>query len=105
VVNKTVYLTATNLVGTNFKPGYYIFGADGKMVVKNGPDADGYFYVNGVKQIAYQFIEFNGDYYYVGDYHKYAVNKRIYLTASELISTGLTPGYYNFGADGKMILN
>ena len=103
-VNKTIYMTAEFLEGTEFLPGYFDFGADGKMVLKNGAAEDGYFYLNGVKQKAYQLIEFEGAYYFVNDFHKYAVNKTIYMTAAFLEGTGLQPGYFDFGADGKMIL-
>ena len=103
-VNKRVYLTAEFLEGTTFKAGYYDFGADGKMVIKHGPMDDGFFYINGVKQLAYQFIEFGGDYYYIGDYHKYAVNKRVYLTDADVEGTPFQRGYHQFGADGKMII-
>ncbi len=104
VANKTVYLTAAVLEGTNFQPGYYNFGADGKMILKNGADADGYFYLDGVKQLAYQLIKYEGSYYFINDAHKYAANKTVYLTAAILEGTNFQPGYYNFGADGKMIL-
>ena len=102
--NKTVYLTERFLEGTDFKPGYYEFGADGKMVLNHGANADGYFYINGVKQYAYQLIEFEGDYYFINDGHKYAANKTIYLSNRFLEGTNFKPGYYEFDADGKMIL-
>ena len=104
-VNKRIYLTAQVLEGSGLQPGYYEFGADGKMILKNGAMDDGFFYINGVKQLAYQLIKFEGDYYFINDYHKYAVNKRIYLTAQIMEGTGLKAGYYEFGADGKMIIN
>ena len=75
------------------------------MVVKNGPNEDGYFYLDGVKQRAYQIVEFEGDYYYIGDYNKYLVNQRVFITESMLEGTTFTAGYYTFGPDGKMILN
>ena len=105
VINKRIYLTSADVEGTPFKAGYFDFGADGKMIVLNGPNADGYFYLNGVKQLAYQLIEFEGDFYYITDYNKYAVNKRIYLVAADVEGTNLARGYYNFGADGKLIRN
>ena len=74
------------------------------MILKNGAMDDGFFYINGVKQLAYQLIEFNGDYYFINDGHKYAVNKKIYLTAQFLEGTDFKPGYFEFGADGKMII-
>ena len=74
------------------------------MVLNNGANADGYFYINGVKQYAYQLIEFEGDYYFINDGHKYAANKTIYLSNRFLEGTNFKPGYYEFDADGKMIL-
>ena len=103
-VNKTVYLAKDVLTGTDFQPGYFTFGEDGKMVIKNGPDADGYFYLNGVKQLAYQLIEFEGSYYYISNYHKYTVNKTVYLARNMLTGTDFQPGYFTFGKDGKMVI-
>ena len=104
VTDKRVYLAQDILAGTDFMPGYYEFGADGKMVIKNGAEADGYFYLNGVKQKAYQLIEFEGGYYYIAEYHKYVTDKRVYLTQDILAGTDFMPGYYEFGADGKMVI-
>ena len=74
------------------------------MIIKNGPEADGYFYVSGVKQMAYQLIEFEGAYYFISDYNKYVVNKRMHVSAARLEGTGLKAGYYEFDATGKMII-
>ena len=104
LVNKRVYLSAGFLEGTTFKAGYYEFDADGKLIIKNGPQADGFFYIDGVKQLAYQLIKFEGDYYFIDDGNKYLINKRVYLSATFLEGTDLKAGYYNFGADGKMII-
>ena len=74
------------------------------MVLKNGPDADGCFYIDGVKQLCYQLIKFEGDYYYISNYHKYAVNKNMVRLKEEMVAgTDLEPWYYSFGPDGKMI--
>ena len=107
-----MYLSSKHLDGTGLAAGYYEFGADGKMIVPeeeepevlNGPQADGTLYINGVKQLAYQLVEYEGDYYFISDYHKYAVNKRMYLSSKHLEKTGLAAGYYEFGTDGKMII-
>ena len=96
--------------GDPILPGYYDFDADGKMVSLNGPVGD-YFYVNGVRQRAYQLVEFNGDYYFINDGHKIAKNTKLYLSSKyvegKTFADGslLSPGYYFFDADGKMILN
>ncbi len=105
ITNKTQYLSSARLEGTGFSAGYYEFGADGKMIIKNGANADGFFYVNGTKAKAYQLIQdANGDFYFIGDYHKYITNKTQYLSSARLEGTGLQAGYYEFGADGKMII-
>ena len=98
------YLNASMVEGTDFAAGYYDFDADGRMIFKNGPDADGYFYLNNEKQKAYKLIDFEGDYYFVAEYNKYAKNQRRYLNASMVEGTDFAVGYYNFDADGKMIL-
>ena len=68
-----MYKDAKMWVGENdygFEPGYYDFGADGKMIVpapKNGfveENGTYYWYVDGVKTYA-GLIEIDGDYYYV----------------------------------------
>ncbi len=72
---------------------------------------DDYFYKDGVKQKAYQLVEFDGDFYFINDYNKIAKNKRIYL--SERFVNGFTfedgtplkVGYYEFDENGKMIIN
>ena len=43
--------------------------------------------------------------YFINDGHKYAKNKRIYLSARFIGDEPLTPGYYYFGADGKMVVD
>ena len=61
-----LYMTAQVLEGTGLNPGYYEFGADGKMdvSVKNGV-IDGFLYINDVKQTAYTLVEFEGAYYFI----------------------------------------
>ena len=99
-----VYLNEKTLEGTPFKPGNFMFDEDGKMIVKNGPDTDGFFYLNGVKQYAYQLIEFEGAYYYVSDYHRYVKGQRVYLNEKTLEGTPFKPGNFMFDEDGKMIV-
>lgn len=105
--NVTLYLNKalegkTFSDGTPMQKGYYEFDSEGKMILKNGP-IDGFFYKNGVKQLAYQLVEFEGNYYYISDGHKLAMNTRLYLNKA-LEGTGLKAGYYEFDAEGKMIL-
>ena len=101
--NKRLYMSAKFVEGTDLKVGYYEFDADGKMILKNGPDGD-YFYINGVRQNAYQLIEFEGNYYFINDSHKLAKNKRLYMSQRFVEGTDLKVGYYEFDADGKMII-
>ena len=106
LINRRVYLSEQFVEGSPFTKGYYEFGADGKMIIKHGPQADGTFYLNGVKQQAYQLIQFEGDYYFVDYYdgdHRYLRNKNVHLAEEFLVGTDFTPWYYEFDAEGKMI--
>lgn len=98
------YLNASVCEGTPFTEGYYYFNADGKYESMNGPKEDGYFYINDVKQTAYKLCQYEGDYYFVAEYNKYAVDQRRYLSAANLEGTGYSPGYYNFDSEGKMVV-
>jgi len=100
--DKRVYLSAQFLEGTDFTPGYYEFQADGKLNYLNGPQSDGTFYVNGIQKLAYQLVEYEGDYYFIDNGHRYLQDKRVYLSAQFLEGTDFTPGYYEFQADGKL---
>ncbi|MBO5110389.1 MAG: phosphodiester glycosidase family protein [Clostridia bacterium] len=113
--------------GTPLKAGTYQFDAEGKMVLPEEPPVvepdepdvpeegkngviDGYLYINDVKQVRYQLVEYNGDFYFINDGDKVAMNVKLYL--SERFVDGKTfpdgrpilPGYYNFDAEGKMII-
>ncbi|MBR5309853.1 MAG: phosphodiester glycosidase family protein, partial [Oscillospiraceae bacterium] len=88
--NARVYLSAHFLEGTRFTVGYYEFDAEGKLIIKHGVQADGYLYIDGVRQDAYQLIEFEGAYYFVSDGHKVAKNARVYLSAHFLEGTRFT---------------
>ena len=116
--NVKVYLSAKYLEGVTYPDGEqlpagnYRFDEEGKMIIperKNGI-VDGYFYINDVKQLAYQVISYEGNYYYVSDYHKVAKNVTVYL--SEKYVEGVTypngdqipAGNYRFDEEGKMII-
>ena len=94
--------------GTPMAAGYFTFDAEGKMVVRNGV-IDGYLYINDVKQKAYKLVEYNGDYYFVSDYHKVVVGTKIWLSskyiAGKTFPDGalLGEGYYTFDENGKMV--
>ena len=99
--NTRIYLSQKFVEGTSLTVGYYDFDADGKLVMKNGPDGD-YFYRDGIQLKAYQLVEFEGDYYFINNGNKIAKNQRIYLGQTFVEGTPLAVGYYEFGADGKM---
>ena len=102
-VNQTRYLSADNLEGTGYSAGYYYFDTDGKMQTKNGPWTDGYFYDHNVKVNAYKLVAFEGNWYYICEYNKYAVNATRNLSADVVAGTPFTAGQYQFGEDGAMI--
>ena len=110
IKNGSAYMNKI-LEGTGLPAGTYYFDADGKMIlpeipeepeVKNGVVGD-YFYVDGVKQLAYQLIKYENNYYYVGDGNKVVKDDSVYMN-KVLAGTGLTAGEYYFDADGKMVL-
>ena len=103
--NVNLYLRDSFVAGTDLAPGYYAFDADGKLIFKNGPADDGYFYLNGVRQNAYQLIKYEDNYFFINDAHKYAKSMRLYLSERFVKDHGLAVGYYDFDADGKMVVN
>jgi len=101
--NCTLYLGESFVAGTAFNPGYYEFDADGKIVIKNGPVGE-HFYINGIMQRAYQLVRFGEDYYFINDAHRLAKNCTLYLGESFVEGTDLSAGYYEFDADGKLLV-
>ncbi len=95
--------------GTPIPAGSYSFDAEGRMILKNGP-IDGYFFIDNIRQPAYKLYQYEGAYYCTTDYQKLVVNKKVYL--SERLIGGMCfpdgspmlPGYYEFDAEGKMII-
>ena len=122
--DQQVYLTArfvegkTLPDGTPLTVGYYYFGADGKMVIEEIPEApdttvkhgvvDGYLYVDGVKQLAYKLVEFEGSFYFISDGNKIAVDQEVYLSEKFVAGltfadgTPITPDTYYFDTEGKL---
>ena len=87
--------------------GEYKFGADGKLIMLNGPIEDalspGYlnFYKDGIRVYEEGLYEYNGDYYYVRS-NGLLITWPTYVSAEK--SNGLVPaGDYIFGLDGKMM--
>ena len=102
--------------GRAIQPGYYEFDAEGKMVIPEAPAVkngviDGYLYINDQMQKAYQLVEFEGSLYFISDAHKVAVSTSLYLNEDFVANVkvpgtdkALKPGYYEFDAEGKMVI-
>ena len=103
VKNCTRYITFTNDL---LPEGNYSFGADGKMLIKQGivKDSDGKirYYVDGVATYAGLVKDTDGSYYYISGNGCVAITNRSYYIT---FTNGLLPeGTYKFGPDGKMII-
>ena len=67
-------------------------------------------YKNNVQLKAYQLVEVDGDFYYIGDRHEIVKDKRVYVKAERINDltyaegTPIQAGWYSFDADGKMIV-
>ena len=94
-------------------PGYYDFGEDGKFAgpwidenaftgVKADDNGNLHYYVNDAIQYGLGMITIDGSQYYVRGNGLLAVG-RYYIGAGYTGCSHLTPGYYNFGEDGKYI--
>ncbi|MBQ2727161.1 MAG: phosphodiester glycosidase family protein [Clostridia bacterium] len=116
--NIKLYLSERFVEGKTFadgravQVGYYVFDEEGKMIIpelKNGVVGD-YLYIDDVKQVRYQLVEFEGDYYFINDGDKVAKNTKLYLSERFVEGktfadgTAIQPGLYEFDADGKMII-
>ena len=114
-VNQTLYLSEKFVAGHTYKDGtpltagYFTFDAEGKMVIKNGV-IDGYMYINDKKVETYALVKYNGNYYFVSDGRKVAVNQTLYLSEKFVAGhtyndgTPLKVGNYTFDSEGKMII-
>ena len=110
VTNQRYWVAKTNDL---LPAGFYVFDAEGKMtdvpapapdpdLSKNGitsEDGELYYYVDGVKSYA-GLIQIDGDYYYVNSSCKVITSRRYWISKTNDL---LPAGFYNFGADGKMI--
>ena len=105
--SKHVYLDSKVLEGINLPVGWYDIDEEGKVIIpppKNGPQDDGYFYIDSVAQKGWKVYEYNGDYYYVAAYNKYYTSKRVYLDSTVLVNVSLPVGYYDIDENGKIIV-
>ncbi len=115
VKNQKVNLTDARINGLTYEDGTpilagaYEFDENGKMIMREGIVGN-YIYKNNVQQKAYQLVEVDGDFYFIGDRHEIVKNKRIYLNEERINGltyadgTPITVGYYNVDADGKLII-
>ena len=106
-VNKKVYLSKSYVTGMTIPDGWYNFDAEGKLIVpdtKNGPQDDGFFYIDSVKQNGWKIYKYEGNYYYVASGNKYVKNARMYLSTEVWADMTLPAGWYNFDAEGKLII-
>ena len=107
VRNRSVYLGA-NAVSAGLNAGYYYFGADGKMELKNGI-IDDYYYINGIKAAPYYgLVKWEGNFYYVNDGGKIVRNMRKFVNTTNGLTfengDPIQRTYFDFDADGKMVL-
>ena len=109
-INKTNGLTFED--GTPITNGYYDFDADGKMIIpeKREGVVDDHLYIDGVMVPAYTgLVKYNGSFYYISDGAKIVKNisHRYINRTNELMfedGTPITNGYYDFDAEGKLII-
>ncbi len=108
VVDRTYYISESKTNGL-LPEGNYKFGADGKMIIKQGVvlDTDGKirYYVKGVAVVAGLVQDREGNYYYISGNGGVAIVDRTYYVSEDKANGLLPAGNYKFGADGKMIID
>ena len=115
VKNKKVYIKEertndlTFADGTPITAGWYEFDENGKMVIVNGIVGNK-IYKNNTQLKAYQLVEVDGEFYYIGDRHEIVKNKKVYIKAERTndltFADGIpiTAGWYEFDENGKMVI-
>ena len=115
IKNKTTYLNEARINGltyadgTPMTAGYYEFDADGKMVMREGIVGN-HIYENNTMLKAYQLVEVDGDFYYIGDRHEIIKGRKAYVKEDRINGltyadgTPITAGYYDFDENGKMVM-
>ena len=107
VCGRSYYVTKSNGLVPSAT---YTFGADGKMVIKNGiyreklGDGNEYlfYYVNNVRQVGTGLVQLDdGSYIYVRSGANLAVGSYYVSKTNDL----LPKGTYTFGEDGKMVIS
>ena len=101
----TIYLAQKFVEPFGFSVGYYQFDDTGKIIMKNGPQSDGYFYLNGGRQEGPQLIKYDGNYYYIGANNKYITSRWQYtgMQNSLFSGTDVRPWHHSFDNQGRMI--
>ena len=87
--------------------GWYEFDDEGKLIIpppKNGPQDDGYFYIDSVIQIGWKIYEFDGNYYYVASQNKLVKGKSMYLNSNVWDDMPIPAGWYEFDDEGKLVI-
>jgi hypothetical protein len=97
-----LFVSAQFLTGTNLTPGYYTFDSKGRLSGTVTGLYDGKYFIDGVQQNAYQVVSYGGNYYFISDGNRLAVNTTMYLTDKFVGSFGLKADYYCFDANGVM---
>ena len=96
------YLTKTSR--DPYKAGWFFFDADGKLSSGVVNTEDGYYYMEAGRPVMAGLICIDGNYYLAEDGGKVATG-RVWV-GSYIMSKSRNPlavGYYEFGADGKML--
>ena len=107
--NKAGYMQTGIVHSYQSKVVYYDCGEDGVASLLNGVYKD-LLYIEGIRQVRYQLVEFDGNLYFINDGDKIAKNINIYL--GEKFVEGKTfpdgraiqVGRYEFDAEGKMVI-
>ena len=66
-------------------------------------------YINNQRVERYALIEYNGDFYYVGDYRKVVINGRVWLFAKDVAGktyadgSMIEVGYHYFDETGRLV--
>ena len=92
---------------TGFAEGFYDFDENGHMIIQADPSHNGiveingelFYYVNGIPTYA-GLIKIGDDYYYVNSSFKVVTTAHYWVNKTNDL---LPAGFYNFGADGKMV--
>ena len=95
--------------GTPIAVGSYEFDENGKMIMREGVVGNN-IYKNNTMLKAYQLVEVDGDIYYIGDRHEIIKGRKAYVKEDRINGvtfadgTPISAGYYEFDADGKMMV-